>query len=118
MDLSLEVSGPKLSALSVLAFGGPCTIQALADAEHVRQPTMSRLVEELQRDGLVVRRPKLDDRRAVLLEATPKGARILEQGRMQRIVHLAARLEHLTPEELETLGRAVALLERLLLEEH
>ena len=114
-DLSLGISGPKLSALSVLVFGGPSSVGALADAEHVRVPTMSRLVGELAREGLVVRRANPEDRRAVLLEATPRGVQILEEGRRLRIAQLAERLGHLSSGELETVRRAVAILERLLL---
>ena len=42
-------SAPRLSALSVLVFGGPQTIGALAAAEQVRVPTMSRVVAALGR---------------------------------------------------------------------
>ena len=44
MPRYLEATRAKLSALSVLVFGGPRSIGALARAEQVRLPTMSRLV--------------------------------------------------------------------------
>lgn len=116
-DASLEVSGPKLSALSVLVYGGPCTLGTLAHAEHVRRPTMSRLVVELEANGLVVRRTNPDDGRGILLEATAKGARLLEQGRALRIGQLAEQLQSFTTEELGTLQGAVGLLERMLVEQ-
>jgi DNA-binding MarR family transcriptional regulator len=116
-DSSLEVKGPTLSALSVLVFGGPCSLGTLAQAEHVRRPTMSRLVMELEADGLVVRRPDPDDGRAILLQATPKGAELLEKGRALRIGQLAEQLQYFTTEELRTLEGAVALLERMLIEQ-
>jgi DNA-binding MarR family transcriptional regulator len=115
-DVSLGVSGPKLSALSVLVFGGPSTLGALAEAEHVRLPTISRLVDELAREGLVVRQGKPDDRRAVLVKATPRGQELLEEGRRLRMLQLAGHLAQLTPSELRTVGDAVGILERLLLE--
>jgi len=77
---------------------------------------MSRLVEELGRAGLVARRAKPDDRRAILVEATPRGVQLLEEGRKLRVLVLAERLQSLTGAELSTLARAVALLERLLIE--
>src|SRR5215218_8569721 len=52
-DAATGVSGPRLSALSVLVFGGPRTVSALAAAEQVRVPTMTRLVQGLKREGLV-----------------------------------------------------------------
>src|SRR5947208_16870395 len=54
-DDELGVSPPRLSALSVVVFGGPLTIGALAEAEGVKPPTMTRLVDGLEREGLVTR---------------------------------------------------------------
>ena len=48
LDTQAGLSGPKLSALSVLVFGGPATLSALADAEQVRRPTMTQLVNALE----------------------------------------------------------------------
>src|SRR5262245_2475270 len=50
--------GPaRLSALSVIVFGGPLRISALAQAEQVRLPTMTPIVAALERDGLIEREP-------------------------------------------------------------
>ena len=54
-DAASGLTAPRLSALSVLVFGGPRSIGDLAAAEQVRPPTISRLVRELERDGLVTR---------------------------------------------------------------
>src|SRR5580700_2207868 len=51
-DVAANLSAPQLSALSVLVFGGPQTMGALAMAEQVRPPTMSRLVDDLENLGL------------------------------------------------------------------
>ena len=46
--------GPaRLSALSVLVFGGVKTLGQLASAERVKPPTMSRIVAGLKTAGLV-----------------------------------------------------------------
>jgi DNA-binding MarR family transcriptional regulator len=47
----------QLSALSVVVFGGPLSLGALAAAEQVRPPTMTRIVDALEAAGLVTRRP-------------------------------------------------------------
>src|SRR5688500_1380664 len=44
-----------LSALSVLVSSGPRTVRELAQAEHVKVSTMSRLVASLERYGMVTR---------------------------------------------------------------
>src|SRR6185436_19812846 len=62
-DDASGLTAPRLSALSVLVFGGPRSIGELAAAEQVRPPTISRLVRELERDGLVRREADAGDAR-------------------------------------------------------
>ncbi|HJU65574.1 MAG TPA: MarR family transcriptional regulator, partial [Gemmatimonadaceae bacterium] len=62
-DTKTGLSAPRLSALSVVVFGGPLTLGALAAAEQVRPPTMTRLVTALEKRGLVTREPDPDDGR-------------------------------------------------------
>ena len=79
-DDALGISPPRLSALSVVVFAGPIGIGALAAAEGVAAPTMTRLVDGLERDGLVRRRPDPADARGVLVEPTATGKRNLVEG--------------------------------------
>ena len=104
--------GPaRLSALSVVVFRGPLTLGELAAAEHVRPPTMTGIVNGLERDGLVRRRPSGHDRRAVLIEATAAGKKLLQRARGARIDLIEDRLGDLSPAQLETIARAARLLE-------
>jgi DNA-binding MarR family transcriptional regulator len=112
-DDILGVSPPRLSALSVVVFAGPIGIGALAAAEGVAAPTMTRLVDGLQRDGLVRRRPDPADARGVLVEPTATGKRILTKGRRQRVRTLAEGLAGLTSEELADIRRGADLIERV-----
>ena len=111
---ALGISAPRLSALSVLAFAGPRRVGELAEAEQVEPPTMTRLVDGMERDGYVVREADPDDRRAVIVRVTPKGVRALKKGRAQRVDALAAGLRSLSPEEVATLAAGVDLLGRVL----
>jgi DNA-binding MarR family transcriptional regulator len=107
--------GPaRLSALSVLVFGGPKTPGELAAAEQVKPPTMSRIVAGLARSRLVEVTPDAHDARRLRIRATPKGTRLLQKGRRLRISYLAAHLDSLTPAELAKLGEAVEILRRAL----
>lgn len=107
--------GPaRLSALSVLVFGGPMTLGQLAAAEQVRPPTMSRIVNGLEHNGLAERLTDSRDARRVRIRATPSGERLLHQGRRRRIQYLARHLDGLTRGELDTLEGAVKLLEAVL----
>ena len=112
-DESLGITPSRLSALSVLVFGGPCSLNELAAAEQVSGPTMSRLVAALEADGLVRREPHATDARAVRLSATAAGRRVMERGRRARVERLAAELRRLTPAERRTIAQATRLLRDL-----
>jgi DNA-binding MarR family transcriptional regulator len=102
-----------LSALSVIVFRGPISIGALAAAEQVKPPTISRVVVELERRGLVQRESDPGDARVQLLRATDAGARVLAEGRARRVERLAAAIRELPEADRVVLERASELLERL-----
>jgi DNA-binding MarR family transcriptional regulator len=79
----------------------------------VRPPSITRVVRNLEADGLVEREPDPADRRIVRVRATDRGRRILEEGRRRRIADLAARLRPMEPADLEILERAAELIERV-----
>ena len=112
-DEALGVGAARLSALSVLVFGGPHTLGQLAVDEQVTAPTMSRIVAALAADGLVARRPDAKDGRVVWLRATAKGRRVMYRGRSRRVSRLASQLRQLDDAEFATLERASAILRRL-----
>jgi DNA-binding MarR family transcriptional regulator len=111
VDEESGLTAARLSALSVLVFGGPTRLGELARAEQVSAPTMSRLVRGLERDGLVARDAHERDGRAVLLSATDEGRRILVQARERRISELAGLFDGLTADELATLASAARIVE-------
>ena len=113
-DEALGLSAARLSALSVVGFGGPRTLGELAAAEQVQPPTMTRIVAALEQDGLVTRTADPEDRRVFRVQITDKGRRILEQGRSRRTALLAEQLRALSPDDLATVERATAILEHLL----
>jgi DNA-binding MarR family transcriptional regulator len=112
-DAASGLTAPRLSALSVVVFGGPLTLKALAAAEQVRPPTMSRIVAALEEARLVAREPSPEDQREILISATPTGRAVLEQGRARRTAELARRLVGLSARDLATLHQAAEILDRL-----
>jgi DNA-binding MarR family transcriptional regulator len=114
-DRASGLSPARLSALSVLVFGGPRSIGRLARDERVTAPTMTRLVAGLERDGLVARVADPDDRRSARLDATAAGRRILLAGRERRIAALDALLANAPADERATLAAAAAIIEHRLL---
>jgi DNA-binding MarR family transcriptional regulator len=112
-DREFGQSSARLSALSTLVNRGPTTLSDLAAIEHVRPPTLTRLVQGLERDGLVVRRPARDDARVSVVASTSKAWKLLEDVRDRRMGVLERGLKNLSPDDLRTLERAAGLLERL-----
>lgn len=109
-DESSGLSGPQASALSVLVFGGRMNLGALAAAEQVRAPTMSRLVKEMEALALVIRHPDPGDRRGVVLEATEKGRAMFDRARERRLAALTAAVAALPGDEAACLDRAARLM--------
>ena len=108
------LSAPRLSALSVIVFAGPLSLAALAAAEQVRPPTMSRIVDALVAAGLVSRTPDPHDRRTVRIAATAAGATLLHAARARRVEALVARLAGLSEAERRALVCGLAALENTL----
>ncbi len=113
-DTATGLSGPRLSALSVIVFGGgPVTLGQLAAAEQVRPPTMSRLVDAMEAEALVSRESDPEDARITRIRATARGRALLEAGRARRVAALARPLAALSADEQAVLARAAALIEEL-----
>jgi len=110
------VPAAQLSALSVL-MGGLRTLGEMAAAEQVRPPTMSTLVGDMERAGLVRRSSDPADARIVRLGMTAKGRRVLAKGREMRIADIERRVKRLDPREIATVADAVAIVERMLRED-
>jgi DNA-binding MarR family transcriptional regulator len=106
-DDASGLSAPRLSALSVVVFGGPVTLGALARAEQVRPPTMTRIVTGLEKAGLVKRVADAHDRRLTRIESTTKGQRVLAAGRARRVRRLTDSVESLDDKGLAELGRGI-----------
>ena len=111
-DIALGVPPARLSALSVIVFGGKTSLSELAKAEQVRPPTMSRIIDALVRDGLVKRETDKKDRRSVIITPTDKGARIMHEGRSRREKPLLDLLQPLRREEIDLIDRASEILSK------
>ena len=95
-DGSLDATVPRISfqqarALTLLHERGPLQATRLATALGIAPSTLTRLADRLVRDGLVERVADPDDRRAVLLSESRKGARLAERVKAWRLAELARR---------------------------
>ena len=111
-DSVTGLTAERLSLLSVVVFGGPATMSALARAEQVSRPAITRTVGALELAGLVRREEVAEDRRQSRVTATAAGRRVLEAGRRARIERLAGVLADVPAEDLAELDRALAVVRR------
>ncbi|MGI5155340.1 MarR family winged helix-turn-helix transcriptional regulator [Microbispora sp. CA-102843] len=113
-DLSLTAA----ATLSYLDRNGPERLSVLAARQVVTQPSMTQLVQRLEREGLVCRGVDDLDGRAVRVSVTDAGRALLAERRGRRRERLTEMLGTLSPGELRELtrvaGEFLPLLRRLL----
>jgi DNA-binding MarR family transcriptional regulator len=78
---------------------GPIRLTALAAKEGVSQPSMTQLIQRLERQGLVARLADPDDGRAALIGITECGQALLDDRKRLRRERLTALMATLTSEE-------------------
>jgi DNA-binding MarR family transcriptional regulator len=76
----------------------------LAEILGVDTPTVTRKVQQLERDGLVVRQTDPDDRRASRIRLTPAGRRTIERVRRARRAWLEQLLQDWDDDDLSDLA--------------
>jgi DNA-binding MarR family transcriptional regulator len=84
------IGGQALAAVLRLAEEDGLTQVELARRQRVEAPTMCRMVDRLERMGLVARERRTDDRRALRVVLTPEGRQVARRGR-DVVEHLEAR---------------------------
>ena len=78
---------------------------------------MTRIAQSLVAGGYARRETDPTDGRVARLSATPKGRKVMQQGRGRRVETLARLLGRLTPEEVLRIRDAADLVERALAQE-
>lgn len=113
VDRESGLTPARLSALSVLVFGGSCSLGDLARAEQVAGPTMTRIVDGLAALGLAVREQDPEDRRAVRVVPTEQGNALMMRARERRVEVIAEAVSGLTASERRLLADAAPLLDQV-----
>src|SRR5215218_4052017 len=109
-----ELAHQLRDTLARLEREGAASVSDLAAAERMRPQSMAQTVGDLERVGLVSRRPDPADRRRLCVELTPDGMDLLRTTRARREGWLTDALEReLDPADRALLAEAVALLGRV-----
>ena len=86
----------------------------LAKAERLQPQSLSRLIAQLERDGLIKRRPGERDRRTLIIEITAAGSKALSRDITARREWLEGAMRRvLMPGEREMLAHAAVAMLRL-----
>jgi DNA-binding MarR family transcriptional regulator len=111
-----DLSRSAAATLGRLREDGPQRIGALAAGESVTQPTMTCVIQRLERDELVQRSPDPEDARATRISITPAGIDALDQRATQRATVLAPHLGRLSTQERRALADALDAIDTLMTE--
>jgi DNA-binding MarR family transcriptional regulator len=109
------ITPSQLFALGTIIRHERLTIGQIAELEHVKPPSASKIVTALEAEGLVERSVSPDDRRCTHIVATPAGHDHLEQVRTAGRGWISEQLGGLAPADIDAIARALPALERLLL---
>jgi DNA-binding MarR family transcriptional regulator len=116
-EAGTDLSPSQSAALATIEAHGPLAPSELANLERIQRPTATRVLARLEEAGLLERAGDPADRRVSLVSASRRGAALLRRLRGRKNAYLARRLKALEQDELRTLERAAAILERLLADE-
>ena len=112
-DRQSGLTPARLSALSVLVFGGPTPLGRLAKIEGVASPTMTGIVDGLCDLGLATRSGHPDSARLVMVIATDAGVRLMGAAAERRFKVIIAALQRLPESERAELVRLAPSLRKL-----
>jgi DNA-binding MarR family transcriptional regulator len=85
LDAELGLSPVRSDVLGALAFHPPMSVGELARYERVASPSMTRLLVDMEKAGLIRRRPDPGDARRLLAELTDEGRSLIGQVRNRKI---------------------------------
>ena len=105
----IGVTPGQVRALRALAHG-PLRVSALARRLDVVPRSATSVVDDLESEGMVIRTPDPDDRRAILVAVTDHGRRVLTELRARRRAGMAELLSDLSDDDQAELVRLLRLL--------
>src|SRR5258706_4639099 len=111
-NLPAALSGPRMGVLFQVQKSGGLRMGDLAERLGVAPRTVTDLVDGLERDGLLLRRPDPADRRATLLDLTPRAQVDFDRAHATSKVFLQEIFSPLQPAERRQFMRLLAKLRK------
>lgn len=105
-----RVTVSRYRTLAILAELDELTVNELARHSSIERSALSRLLDQLEREALIVRRPHRADRRALEIRITAKGRAAFAAMRPVRRAVLKRATEGINPGELERMRMVIQLM--------
>jgi DNA-binding MarR family transcriptional regulator len=102
-----DISIPQFRTLRFIQCNPDSSLSNLAEHLGLTLPSVSKLVDGLVKQELVIRQESTADRRRLTLGLTQAGASIVNSARTGAKVNLAKKLSSLSDDELETIYQAM-----------
>jgi DNA-binding MarR family transcriptional regulator len=112
-DTTSQLTPSQMSALATVDEHGPLRVSDVAARENIQAPVATRVLASLEDLSLLTRLSDPDDRRASLVQLSNAGRTMLNEIRIEKTRVLSDRLATLSRRDLDTLARALPVLETL-----
>lgn len=109
-----KISAARFEVLRLIKKNNPITLRQLCDFQKVSMPTMSKLVDELQNESLVIRAQSKDDARQRWIVPTQKGIQTLKKAVEQNEHFWQRKMAHLSADEIQSLEKSLDTLSEVL----
>jgi DNA-binding MarR family transcriptional regulator len=106
------LTGPQLTVIKLLETFGDLSLSSLSERIRAQNSTVTRIIDRMEREELVVRERSTADRRVVLIKLTPKGKELARSIEVQPMEIFRGALGALAPEDVEHLVRILGKLQR------
>jgi len=104
------LSSARLTALNLIKQHNPVTLKELAKIQSVALPTLSKIVDELQKRALVIRAQSKDDARKRWIVPTQKGIQTLQDSELQSAQYWQQKLNKLSQTQIKQISQSLDLL--------
>jgi DNA-binding MarR family transcriptional regulator len=109
----VRLSVPQFRTIIFASLREDSSLSALAEHLGLSLPAASRMVDQLVRGGLLLRRQAAQDRRRVLLSPTPRGETVYQRAHDATRKALARRFDSISADDRLAVSRAIRILGRV-----
>jgi len=102
-----DLTGVQENCLRFIYYHDHSLTKEVADGLQISNAAVTKLIDRLEKKGLVSRKYPREDRRQIILELTPKGLELLETQRKKSLQRLQEIINRLEPNKVDNLKRGL-----------